>query len=110
MVGANSSSEGRVEVCYNGSFHSVCDDFWDALNAQVVCRQLGFSSSLGKYIFDFSAYICHYFRGCGVSVVGRRVLLAEVFSRTLHFCYHKNKNVFFYLKTNIYSGLTSVPM
>ena len=49
LVGANSSSEGRVEVCYNGSFHSVCDDFWDALNAQVVCRQLGFASSLGKY-------------------------------------------------------------
>ena len=44
----NSSSEGRVEVCYNGSFLSVCDDFWDVLDAQVVCRQLGFSSSLGK--------------------------------------------------------------
>ena len=42
LVGANSSSEGRVEVCYHGNYSSVCDDFWDALNAQVVCNQLGF--------------------------------------------------------------------
>ena len=44
LVGSNSSSEGRVEICFNGSYFSVCDDFWDALNAQVVCRQLGFTS------------------------------------------------------------------
>ena len=55
LVGANSSSEGRVEVCYSGEYHSICDDFWDTLNAQVVCHQLGFSSALGnitKYCFS----------------------------------------------------------
>ena len=41
-------NEGRLEVCVNGVWSSVCDAGWDKTDAHVVCQQLGFSE-LGTY-------------------------------------------------------------
>ena len=42
LVGGNIENEGRVEICVDNVWGTVCLDSWGSAEATVVCRQLGY--------------------------------------------------------------------
>uniref|UniRef100_A0A8C6XW96 SRCR domain-containing protein n=1 Tax=Naja naja TaxID=35670 RepID=A0A8C6XW96_NAJNA len=90
LVNGRTRCQGRVEIFYNNTWGTVCDDDWDIVDANVVCRQLGCSHAIGM------PPTLSFGRGQGpifldnVDCKGREAALSECSSHGwgIHNCYH----------------------
>ena len=46
LVEGNALNRGRVEILHNGVWGTICHDYWEMPDADVLCRQLGFEGAL----------------------------------------------------------------
>lgn len=112
-----------MEVLYNGSWGTVCDDDWDMVDANVVCQQLdcgvavamGSSSYFGQgsglihldnvdckgnetelgqcHSLGWNVHNCYHYEDVGVTCKGEALTLTFVL--VLHFKPNHSLNVFF---------------
>lgn len=90
LVNGRSRCQGRVEIFYNNTWGTVCDDDWDIMDANVVCRQLSCGHAITM------PTILSFGKGRGpifldnVDCKGTEAALSECGSRGwgIHNCYH----------------------
>ena len=66
LVGGNSSNQGRLEVCMNSAWGSVCDSagLFTSDEAKVVCRELGILQVEGRSLIFLSFCIVMFTYSC----------------------------------------------
>ncbi|XP_025112202.1 deleted in malignant brain tumors 1 protein-like isoform X2 [Pomacea canaliculata] len=84
-------SQGRVEILYNNTWGTVCDDLWDANEARVICAMLGFPRAGAVAVSN-----ARYGRGSGpiwlddTQCVGNEASILQCRAKPIgsHNCYH----------------------
>ena len=61
LIGGMRPSEGRVELCVNNAWGTVCDDGWSVQDSNVACKVAGhqaFGISVNKFLIVFFLLQC----------------------------------------------------
>ena len=80
LVGGSGPYEGRVEVYY-GQWGTVCDDYFDINDADVVCSELGYSGA--------TQYHCCAYYGQGSGEIWLDNLACTGTETSLYYCSHR---------------------
>lgn len=89
LSGGNDTA-GRVEICLDEKWGTVCDDDWGLKDAEVVCRQLGYkraSAALPEAFFGEGSGLIHLTKSRCIG--NETTLLFCNHSKRLTNCYHK---------------------
>ena len=52
LAGETTATSGRLEICYNHAWGTICNYQWGEPDSDVACRQLGFQYH-GKYSIGY---------------------------------------------------------
>lgn len=52
LINGSNMREGRIEICVNETWGTVCDTTWTATDAGIACRQLGYQSINATPIYN----------------------------------------------------------
>ena len=81
LVNGNTNLQGRLEIYHNNTWGTICDDSFDILDANVACRQLGFSSAIN--------YANSFYNGQASGKIWLDDLHCSGFESSLIDCYHR---------------------
>ena len=77
LIGGSTVYEGRVEVCINNNWNTVCDNGWGSADARVVCGQLGYSYSGCEFVYTHALHVCVCVFVCGADPHLQRVQVSH---------------------------------